>query len=367
MQVNLNTTQPYELYPATGKVALIVNKDSSNAILLGPEQGALISASPDCTVLDPLAAMIVTGMEPVWGIALSGTPLVSIAPNVINWTPALAQLAPLFSAIGIPPIDNPQLLGVQFNSPVAAGATVNLSGHISVGKYQSFHAKLQAAPSAASTNPYIQATFNWSMVVDNFDPTYIENWTYQSGPSGLNPFSVLGHGPVIGDTLDLIFTNYDSVSQNITWAIFGSYRTRTRTLFRGGAASGGTDALGLGTDDILVSANGGALGAIATGPPFQMQLFDGPVSVSASVVFAAAPANSNWAVYIRPQPNSVLGNVFYVPGQDIPQLGGATPTRTIPPTEVILPRRPCTIGLVNDTNTAINSYQIVVTAQEQPW
>lgn len=266
-------------------------------------------------------------------------------------------IANAIKSAGVPPIDNPALLAVQFNQAVASGATTNLTGHINVSKYQSFHCKLQSAPVINSgTAPYIKAEFDWSLVADSYDPTVIDHVVYKAGPNGSTPYSVLGHGPVYGDTLDISFTNYDSVTQNITYAVFGSYRTRNRFTFRGGAAMGGADATGLGTDSIVGAYQPGNVAAGTTAARVDMMLFDGPVLVSASSGLPAGYTGS-WNVQIEPQPAGIIGAIIVLPAAS----GAFNLVQ-----QAVLPRRVCNLTISNATNSLMTNPQVVVTGWEQP-
>lgn len=92
MQVNLNSTDPYQLV-YTGTPGMIVNLSTTNRILLGPTQGAVgILTNPVCTPLGPLNSVHVDGTTDVWAIAFAGTPTVAFFPHMDQWSPSPAQV-----------------------------------------------------------------------------------------------------------------------------------------------------------------------------------------------------------------------------------------------------------------------------------
>lgn len=362
MQFALSTTQPYLIYPATGEVATIVNKDPTNSILIGPELG-LFTADPENSVVDPLASVVVDGSYAVWGIALGGTPTVSIMQGVQNWTPAIAELSVLFQQAGVPPIDNPQAIvnGILFNQTVTAGSTFT-SPRLTVGKYQSLVGTIFAQETTGGgfgTNPYMRIKLAWSLQADNFDPLITENWVGAVGPFSFT--TNYRHDfltPCFGDTLTMSFINYDSKDIVLTYGLFGSYRTRSRSQLRGRYPDDDSaEATGMGSDNILYNASLASLAPGASSTPALIQLFEGPVSINGS--FPGESAVGALQVKILPQPQSVLGSpTLILTSKVIPGI--------LESTSMILPRRVCTVQLFNNGQTTITSPTVFIVGEVQP-
>lgn len=87
----LNTTDPYLIYPATGKQAVIANRDDLNSIALANDGGLFNSqpsgaeggtlTDPNITVLDPGGYMVIDGADPWYALAIGDLATVSVTPG----------------------------------------------------------------------------------------------------------------------------------------------------------------------------------------------------------------------------------------------------------------------------------------------
>jgi hypothetical protein len=260
---------------------------------------------------------------------------------------------------GVPPIDNPVPIYIVFQQSVPAGGTFQ-TPEIDASQFQSFVGTMfSAATSAgAGTTPFMKMHMAWSLVVDGFDPLHAEDWVVPTTPYNFTyVYRNDLQGPVYGNSLSVTFTNYDTEPALVTIGLFGSYRTRIRSAFRGRYAwnSDGSpnDAIGLGSDSIISSYNTGVIASGGTSTPALMNMFSGPAIISGSVT-TTAPA---FVVQIDPQPESILGSAIDI---------ASVTTEQIEPTLIMLPRRVCTISIHNSGPNPITASQMVVVGQEQP-
>lgn len=345
-------------YSQRGRQVLIANTDELHPAFYAED---LTLVNGQASTIPPLGSVGLDGQADVWASSLlPGTTIaLDVIPGGQQWAASPAQIAEQISAAGIPPIDNPQPLNNSpvFNQTIAAGGTYT-SPRMTVKQFQSWFGKMfcTATASGTGTTPFVQFEMNWSVASDNFDPLRTEDWVVP-----ITPFNFLynyinqGQGPIIGDTLTLVVTNLDSQPVNLTYGLFGSFRSRNRSIWRGqyqwNAGTGAPDPTkGLGTDDVLASF---VTGIVATGTfsaNFLMNLWEGPATVSG---FNLA---NNCQIFITPLPTGVLAAPTYV----LPTTGAV-----VPPTQVILPRRACYLSVFNNSGGNINA-QVLITGQDQP-
>lgn len=367
--------QPQQVMSAQpgGAPVMLVNTDENNTAYAG-YNSAIAPGGTNTVAIPPLGSTVMSGTRTSYACAAQSLQL-QIVPGGTLWTPSPAQIAAVLvgseladviaaaiSAAGVPPIDHPTPVYIVFQQTVAAGGTFT-TPEIDVSQYQSWVGTMFSAATAAGlgTDPYTKMHITWGLQTDNYDPLHAEDWVVPNTP--FNDFYVYRNdlqGPCYGDHMQVTFTNYDTEPMLVTMGVFGSYRTRIRTAIRGRYAwnSDGSsdDAIGLGSDSIVTSYNVTGIAPGLESSAGLMNLFNGPVSISGSIVGGTA---GDWAIHIKPQPFSVLNSIITIPapaGQN-----------NIPPTTLMLPRRVCTISVVNDSGTAtITSAQVVITGQEQP-
>lgn len=347
---------------------LIINRDTANALLIGSEvavgrYGQTIGAP--VSVIDPLGSMAVDGTETLFGqgVQSSGTITIDVKRGATVWAPpaslVISQLvasslpgliATAVQSAGVPPIDIPAATKIVINQDVAAGGTF-ASGHITMSKYQSWSCIMHAdnIHNNADTIPYMRVTFAWSLASDNFDPVHVEDWVIPVTPFTFNfNYKNYGSGPCISDTLDITVTSYDTVINAFTLGLFGSYRTRSRSVFRGQynwlGGGGVNEPAGLGTDAILASVSASSLASGGATSAQLINLWHGKASLYVQSTDAAI---DDVEVHIQPQPASILTNS---PDIVLTMDGSGTFSRL---GDIELPRRVCTIFLMNNGITTI--------------
>lgn len=87
----LDTSDPFLIYPATGKQAVIANRDPDDSIVIANDAGLFNSqpsgaeggtlTDPNVTFIDAGGFLVVDGSEPIWALAVGGTPVVSVTPG----------------------------------------------------------------------------------------------------------------------------------------------------------------------------------------------------------------------------------------------------------------------------------------------
>ncbi len=283
-----------------------------------------------------------------------------VAAGLINSTLS-SVIATAIQSAGVPAIDHPAAVSVIFNQSVAAGADF-VSPRLSVGQYQSLVGIFFAQESTGTpgNNPYYRVRFQWSLQSDNYDPLVTEDWVPACGPFSFttnyrNDYA----SPCYGDTLTVTVHNYDNQAINVTWGLFGSYRSRIRSFLRGRYPDDlSNEAGGLGSDDILLSANWNA--TITPGNSLDLglvQLWEGPTTVSCSV---SGGALNQTFIQISPEPSSILGAAF--------QILNTQNSSFFPISQLILPRRVCRALIHNGSGSGSNitAGQLQIVGQVQP-
>ncbi len=349
---------------------LITNLDLTNSLILGKDNAVLSkSQSGDVNIIGPQGARVVDGKTSYFGLGTqaTGTIAVDIHPGAdaapasagqivsqltLSTLPALVAAA--VQAAGVPPIDIPASTYITINHDIPAGGTFT-SPHITMSKYQSYTMIMHAdnVHNNVDTIPYMRVTFSWSLAADNFDPIHVEDWVIPVTPFSFTfNYKNYGSGPCFSDTLDITVTSYDTVINTFTIGVFGSFRQRLRSVFRGQynwLGSGAVDeSKGLGSDGMLVMVGATNLIAGASSTPQLVNLWHGNTAL---YVESTDTAIDDLEVHIQPQPNASLPNQ---PDIILTMDGGGPFTRL---TDILLPRRVCTMFLQNAGAITIPSIQ----------
>jgi hypothetical protein len=338
----------------------VYNPSTSVSLLIG-------NVVPD-TRIGPQGAFIMEGGKQYWIASQDGSvqdvdllsgltgaiasPGDVIASLITSTLPSL--IATAVQTAGVPAIDNPAATFVTINSDVPAGGVFN-SGHITMAKYQSYTMVLHAdnVHNNVDTIPYMRVTLKWSLQADNFDPVHVEDWVIPVTPFSFTfNYHNYGAGPCYSDTLDIVVTSYDTVINTVTIGVFGSFRQRLRSILRGQynwlGGGGVNEPAGLGSDAMLAMISATNLAAGASSPPQLVNLWHGNTAL---YVEASDTAIDDVEIHIQPQPNGVLVNQ---PDIILTMDGGGPFTRL---TDILLPRRVCTMFFVNAGAIAIPSIQ----------
>jgi hypothetical protein len=356
-----------------GTPTLIRNRDIATTVYLGTDEGFDPSGN-DVAPLDPLGALALDGHKDYWGRVADGGPtvIVSAVPHGVTEQVSPALIAEQLALSGVPPTDNPTELGFSpvFNQSIAAGATYT-SPWASVKQFASVFGKLFCTATAAGQGNlslcFPQVEFNWSVAADGFDPLRTEDWFIAETPFNFT-YNYINQwaSPAYGDSLQLVVTNFDTEPVNLTFGLFGSYRTRVRSAMRGNYfASSPTPGNGYGSDDVLLAYN--AAGIVTGNVPISqiMNLAEGPATVSGFFNLPAA-GTGPITVIITPTPTQGPAALNGTPAFNIPVQTSANSLCYLPPTEIVLPRRACTLGIANASSKTITNGYVLVTAQVQP-
>jgi hypothetical protein len=349
---------------------VLVNRDINNQALIGKDISITGQNINSYSILDPLVGIPVSGDKDIYGCCLPGVQSLNLdwitGIDAQNWQPSPGQAAEQISALGIPPVDNPTALLVVFNQTIAAGATYT-SPRITVKTFNSIFGKLFCTATASGIGnaalAYPNVEFDWSVASDNYDPLRTENWFIAEAPFNFT-YNYINQwaSPMYGDTLTLSVTNNDTQPVNLTFGLFGSYRTRIRSTMRGLYSTVPTPTQGLGSDNVVIFLNWANI-AVAnyfpggiTPAPALANLWEGPVTVAMTCTGTAA---KGLILAVEPFPG---GGFSTQPQWQIE----ADATGTIPPTQIILPRRACGVFVINNLGAIANPGQITITGQVQP-
>lgn len=240
--------------------------------------------------------------------------------------------------------DIPVLLSFAF--PLVVATTVS-TGAIQTSRFQSF--KMLVTSNSNGATPYFNVRFNWYADAALQIKLMDEDFVFSA-----NGIVTEGSGIIRGPYLQVVFTNYDFVSTNVTYNLYGSQRVENRTQFH---SSFTTEAQGYGTDNVLYS-NTHTVAASAQINTPDFGFYNGPVGIKLRNVEAPNTVKT-LRVDIRPQPEAVFGDSmgyqFWFPAS----LDSTSPVVTT----IILPRRVCRAFIRNNDNISHNIL-IDVYAQE---
>jgi hypothetical protein len=117
--ISIDDSGPQLIHPATGKAALIGNRDLANTILWATDQGSVFNPiagsaglsvpTAEANLLDPLEYVTINGDEEVWGIVYipDGSPpdgsqvSVIVQEGVTSWTPSATLIADAIAESGL--------------------------------------------------------------------------------------------------------------------------------------------------------------------------------------------------------------------------------------------------------------------------
>jgi hypothetical protein len=351
------------VHQARSAPCLLYNASETNNIYLC-DSYSFTPGNADTNILRPLGTLVPSGETDTWAMTLPGqTATLEISPATQS-TPAPSDIAQqILTNGGIPPVDNPQALNNSpvFNQIIAAGGSYT-SPHMTVLEYQSVFGKLfcSATSAGTGTNPYCDIEFNWSIASDGYDPLRTEDWIVPNTPYNFT-YNYINQwaSPCWGDTLTITVNNLDTEPVELTYGLFGSYRTRIRSTMRGLYNTIATPTAGLGSDNVVLAYSVPALGIGATSGAQLMNLWEGPVTVSL-VLPGVAAAGAD--VYILMEPNNSFG--FAVQPQYRLE---ADAKGIIQNTGIILPRRVCLAEVANGTGAAFPSTgALLIIGEVQP-
>lgn len=181
--ITLDALNPTLVHPATGKTALIGNRDTDNTIIWATDQGSVYvdaygNISPDANFLDPLEYLTVDGNEEFWAMAQPGmlspgssggnqggtapgidttpTAQIIVTEGVTSWVPSAALIADAIAESGLAIAIAQQLAGTGFSLFGNPKPIYNVGGGGSTGPVGAF-----GCTNIAQTGTVDQAIINW--------------------------------------------------------------------------------------------------------------------------------------------------------------------------------------------------------------
>lgn len=225
--LQLNTTTPFLLHPGgSANSVIIANQDTTHPFIVGGELGLYAAQAAGSGVLtDPGITQIVPGQsytfdgsEDIYGLALSGTPTVNVAPKATNTQVALAGTN----------LVTPSTPLVFAKSSFFVSAGLNkLVGPTQLNQ-PSYELQVQVSTNPAATVPFIDMIIAWNDSVSGLVVAE-EEWILGAGSGFSNQNVYAIKGPSKGDQVTLNFINLDpSVSIQITFTMLVNSRSLNR-------------------------------------------------------------------------------------------------------------------------------------------
>jgi hypothetical protein len=188
---------------------IIANQDTTNSIIVGSELGIYTAQSsgttggllstPDITEIVPGQSYTFDGSQDIYALAVTGNPVVNVAPGAQNTQVALAgtnmvtpstPLAFAKSTITVPPNGNHILGPTMLNQP-------------------SYELQVQVSTNVAATVPFIDMTVIWNDTVSGLVVAE-EEWVLGANSPIGTPNVYVIKGPTKGNQVTLNFVNLDS-------------------------------------------------------------------------------------------------------------------------------------------------------------
>lgn len=233
------TTRAVRVVAAGDGPCLIINRDHTNAVLIGNDPDVGTAANIAITIVDPLGTIAVNGNIDVYAVALTGTAQINVQADASSWSPSLAEIVtPLFVDIG---------------ASLASGTTVS-SPSFDVRGFQGYYGRIAPTVTSGPTvQNSVKVVVSWgtdsTMSQLLFQDVY-EFWSPQSaGGTGVSfdgsPLRIqdIMHGPFM--QVDIVSLGGDN--QNVDFNFYGTTRAFTSPFARQGSS-----ATNLGSDGWLV-------------------------------------------------------------------------------------------------------------------
>lgn len=219
-----------QLVQAGDGPTLIVNRDPTNALLIGNDAGIATVLPLNLSIVDPLGSRTVGGLVDVWGVAQNASITVDVQTGAVAWSPSPAQIAAQIQASGVfintnsTEIANVPNTTVPSNSSVVAG-TFNLN---QIG----YEIRVVSSWNAAPTDDFLLA-----VRLDWIDSTtgqivFTDRW-YMGGSTG-PALITTGSGPTKGNQVKITFVNSDlgGVAATVSCVMLVNSRTYVKDDWR---------------------------------------------------------------------------------------------------------------------------------------
>ncbi|HEV2354698.1 MAG TPA: hypothetical protein VGR89_10660 [Puia sp.] len=216
MPIALNTQQPYQLVVAGSPPGIISNRDVINQALFASSQGDCFQPNPNSRLLDPLAWFTYSGHADVWGIAVSGQPVVDIFPETTN-------LYTVPKAYDTRLDQTPDSFQIEPNTAftVYNGLITGDSYSISLGSF------LPSGLSATAA-PFVKLSLIWS---NTFNGTAldIQHWFTLMTDVAPGNCQISGRGPCLYPYVKVLMNNKDTIDPVTSTAqFFQDFRKTSR-------------------------------------------------------------------------------------------------------------------------------------------
>lgn len=217
MTIYYVTTQRATLLVQAGDgPTLIVNRDPTNNLLVGPTPAVGTAGQQDLSIIDPLGSRTVGGLVDVWGIAQGATVATDVQNDAVSWSPSPAQIAAQIQASGIfintnsTEIANIPNTSVPSNT-ITAVQTVNFN---QIGYEIRIVSKWNGAPEPVDD-------FFTGVQLDWLDTTTgqivaTDRWFMGASKSTSAQLITAGSGPTKGNQVKISFINNDLTGAAVT-------------------------------------------------------------------------------------------------------------------------------------------------------
>lgn len=127
MLIPLTSDRAAVVINAGDRPSLIVNRDITNAVIVGNDRGLSNAEQSNISIIDPLGSMAVDGKKTLYAIpqTRNTTPLVDIMPGATYWAPSPAQVAAQINALGLMKDTTGQSVKTSVDAQTGGGTIAN--------------------------------------------------------------------------------------------------------------------------------------------------------------------------------------------------------------------------------------------------
>lgn len=401
---------PYRLVSAGDGPCLLINRDLTNQVLIGPDSGIQGGNPNSVSVIDPLGSTAVDGKDDVYGIRVPGAstrPNVDVQVGASYWAPSPAQVAAQINALGLATaanqasqlataVNGTQITGFVANpvslynivaqvitagsvqqlvpvnpSPIAGFATVNELGyelaittrnHLGSGTNSFTRVDVSFYDNDSLTAVPIDVMTWWLPVADSLAP---------------GPCIIQGKGPLRGVYMSVVVTNpspgfANAGSIDFTMLLNGLGRSYARDIWSeqpsyqtlgggnsirpGGQGQGSNALFNIGTQSSPVS--------LANGANTQrlLPLYSGKLTIKFNFVSGAGTVGS---IGFHFYPQNALGNAGAIGSNPLQEvfIGGAAANPAIATAELWFPNDLVNCNITNTTGAVATFSALAVVEQ----
>lgn len=259
-----------------------------------------------------------------------------------------------FSGQRQPPVDLPVNIVTSSNVSVASGLTTVLpaaGSTYNVAQYQSLKCKF--ACTQGGTLGFYEVRVKWFVDAAGQNEIMRETFVFQSGGSTVVG-ALMAHGPY----LQLEIYNYDTFTDTVSLAVFGSTRDIPRSQFHSSQLS---QTGGWGVDNVLAISSL-SVGAGSTAQDGVINFYNGPAVIRIKCTAAGSIPAGCMELSVNAEPKSLFFATKHL-SWTVPASGGFSATNQPLVAEFALPRRACSIQ-VDNTDTSSHTIAYTIFARE---